>query len=227
LSSTTALPEQILIPLANPRTAADLVRIGAGLLRSGGTITALGIVEVAEGVPLSEGATRARQARRLLQRVLEFVPQGIELRTVVRIGRKAAEGIVEVAAEERSDLIIFGWSGRPAGKRGTATVAEAVFSPTIDDVVRDAPCNIAVIKQLEQLKVSAADRMQNYDAYMNPSTHHLQQTIYMARRNDKPVDKTDLFEILSWTKPEDALDARDDDMACKLESYDSTPTYEL
>jgi branched-chain amino acid transport system substrate-binding protein len=87
--------------------------------------------------------------------------------------------------------------------------------------------NIAVIKQLEQLKVSAADRMQNYDAYMNPSTHHLQQTIYMARRNDKPVDKTDLFEILSWTKPEDALDARDDDMACKLESYDSTPTYEL
>jgi len=87
--------------------------------------------------------------------------------------------------------------------------------------------NIAVIKQLEQLKIPAADRMQNYDAYMNPSTHHLQQTIYMARRNDKPSDKTDLFEILSWTKPEDALDSRDDDMACKLETYESTPTYEL
>jgi branched-chain amino acid transport system substrate-binding protein len=87
--------------------------------------------------------------------------------------------------------------------------------------------NIAVIKQLEQLKVSAVDRMQHYGAYMNPSTHHLQQTIYMARRNDKPVDKTDLFEIVSWTKPEDAPDAREDDMACKLETYESTPTYEL
>src|SRR3954463_13245544 len=138
------LPRAILIPLANPRTAADLVRIGAGLLRPGGTITALGIVEVAEGVALSEGATRARQARRLLQRVHEVVPEGVELRTVVRIGRRAAEGIVEVAAEDEADLVIFGWGGRPGGKHSGAA---AVFTPTIDEVVRDAPCNIAVVKQ--------------------------------------------------------------------------------
>jgi glucosyl-3-phosphoglycerate synthase len=94
-------------------------------------------------MPLSEGATRARQARRLLQRVLDFAPEGVELRTVVRIGRRAAEGIIELAAEEESDLIIFGWGGRPGGKGG----AEAVFSPTIDEVVRDSPCNIAVVKQ--------------------------------------------------------------------------------
>ena len=138
------LPARIVIPLANPRTAADLIRVGAGLLRAGGTITALGIVEVPEGEPLSEGATKARQARRLLQRVLDFVPQGVELRTVVRIGRRAAEGIVEVAAEEEADLIIFGWGGPPGGKRPST---DAVFSPTIDEVVREAPCNIAVVKQ--------------------------------------------------------------------------------
>jgi nucleotide-binding universal stress UspA family protein len=137
------MPAHILLPLANPRTAADLVRIGAALMKHGGTLTALGIVEVPEGMPLSEGATKARQARRLLQRVLEFAPAGVELRTVVRIGRRAAEGIVELAAEDEADLIIFGWGGRPGGKRG----AEAVFSPTIDEVVRDAPCDIAVVKQ--------------------------------------------------------------------------------
>ncbi|HYI22968.1 MAG TPA: glucosyl-3-phosphoglycerate synthase [Candidatus Limnocylindrales bacterium] len=137
------LPQHILLPLANPRTAADLVRIGAALIKQGGTLTALGIVEVPEGMALSDGATRARQARRLLQRVLEFAPPGVELRTVVRIGRRAAEGIVELAAEEEADLIIFGWAGRPGGKKG----AESVFSPTIDEVVRDAPCNIAVVKQ--------------------------------------------------------------------------------
>jgi glucosyl-3-phosphoglycerate synthase len=137
------MPARIVLPLANPRTAADLVRIGAALLQHGGTLTALGIVEVPEGMPLSDGATRARQARRLLQRVLEFTPQGVELRTVVRIGRRAAEGILELATEEEADLIIFGWGGRPGGKRGAA----AVFSPTIDEVVRDSPCNIAVVKQ--------------------------------------------------------------------------------
>ena len=138
-----ALPTRIVIPLANPRTAADLVRIGAALVAPGGTLTALSIVEVPEGMQLSEGATRARQARRLLQRVLEFTPDGVDLRTVVRIGRRAPEGIVELAAEEEADLIIFGWGGRPAGRPEAADV----FSPTIDEVLRDAPCDIAVVKQ--------------------------------------------------------------------------------
>ena len=137
------LPERILIPLANPRTAEDLVKIGAGLMDRRGSLTALGIVEVPEGVPLSEGATKARQFRRLLQRVLEYVSEGVELRTLVRIGRRAAEGIVETAAEEESDLIIFGWGGRQGGRGG----APAVFTPTIDQVVRSSPCDIAVVKQ--------------------------------------------------------------------------------
>jgi glucosyl-3-phosphoglycerate synthase len=139
-----ALPLRILLPLANPRTAADLVRIGAALMQPGGTLIALGIVEVPEGMGLSEGATKARQARRLLQRVLEFTPPGVELRTIVRIGRRAAVGIVELAAEEEAQLIIFGWGGRPGGRQHAAT---SVFSPTIDEVVRDAPCDIAVVKQ--------------------------------------------------------------------------------
>jgi glucosyl-3-phosphoglycerate synthase len=143
VNSRGALPQRIVIPLANPRTAADLVRIGAALVAPGGMLTALSIVEVPEGMPLSEGATRARQARRLLQRVLEFTPDGIDLRTVVRIGRRAAEGIVELAAEDEADLIIFGWGGRPTGRQDAADV----FSPTIDEVLRDAPCDIAVVKQ--------------------------------------------------------------------------------
>ena len=143
------LPTRILLPLANPRTAADLVRIGAALMEHGGVLTALGIVEVAEGSPLSEGATRARQARRLLQRVQEFAPNDIELRTTVRIGRRAAEGILEAATEEEADLILFGWGGPPPPGRKGARVrtVDAVFSPTIDEVVREAPCDIAVVKQ--------------------------------------------------------------------------------
>jgi glucosyl-3-phosphoglycerate synthase len=143
------LPHSIVIPLANPRTAADLVRIGAALLRDGGTITALSIVEVPEGVQLSDGATRARQARRLLQRVLEFVPEGVELRTVVRIGRRADEGIVELAAEEEADLILFGWGGPERARRSVAERDDfqPVFSPTIDEVIRERPCDIAVVKQ--------------------------------------------------------------------------------
>jgi hypothetical protein len=45
---------------------------------------------VPEGMPLSEGATRARHARRLLQRVLDFAPDGTTIHPIVRIGRHAA-----------------------------------------------------------------------------------------------------------------------------------------
>src|SRR5213596_2559209 len=114
------LPARILIPVANPATAEELVRLGASLLdRRAGELTALGIVEVPEGMPLSEGATRARHARRLLQRVLDFAPEGTTIHPIVRIGRHAAEGIVEAAAEQEADLIIFGWGGKSHGPPGT------------------------------------------------------------------------------------------------------------
>jgi glucosyl-3-phosphoglycerate synthase len=146
MSPRPPLPVRILIPVANPATAEELIRLGSFLLdpRSG-ELTALGIVEVPEGMPLSEGATRARHARRLLQRVLDFAPEGTTIHPIVRIGRHAAEGIVEASAEQEADLIIFGWGGKsPSGRDGSGP---SVFSPTIDEVVRDSPADIAVVKQ--------------------------------------------------------------------------------
>ena len=140
------LPSRILIPVANPLTAQELVRIGAALMdRKIGVLNVLGIVEVPEGTPLSEGATQARQARRLLQRVLDYAPDGVTIHPIVRIGRRAAEGVIEAAAEMDADLIIFGWGGKPSStKEGSEP---PVFSSTIDEVVRESPCDIAVVKQ--------------------------------------------------------------------------------
>ena len=171
LVSRAPLPARVLIPVANPGTAEELIRIGAALMdKRTGRLDALGIVEVPEGMPLSEGATRARHARRLLQRVLDYAPAGTTIHPIVRIGRHAAEGIVEAAAEQEADLIIFGWGGKQTmpgpGRRGgpgrppgprpakarrhrarSAAGGGTVFSPTIDAVVREAPCDIAVVKQ--------------------------------------------------------------------------------
>jgi branched-chain amino acid transport system substrate-binding protein len=83
--------------------------------------------------------------------------------------------------------------------------------------------NIAIIKVLENLKMPAADRMQHYDAYINPLTHQVNQTIYLARKNPKPGDNTDHFEIISWTQPQLA----EDDAApgkCKLVPYEQVRT---
>ena len=156
-------PYRVLLPLANPRTARDLVRIGSGVSPNRRTeITGLGIVEVPEGFSLADGAIAARTTRRLLQRVLDFGDEeGVEIRTMVRISRKASDGIIEAVAEEGADLIIFGWGGPPsprkvaradeadrdASLRGRPIEPRPTFSETIDAVVRDSPCDIAVVKQ--------------------------------------------------------------------------------
>jgi branched-chain amino acid transport system substrate-binding protein len=86
--------------------------------------------------------------------------------------------------------------------------------------------NIKIIKELENLKVPARDRMQDFDAYMNASTHQMQQTLYMATYNDTPAEKDDIFRIMAKLPPKEVEDP-DAVGACKLEAYDATPTYEM
>ncbi len=86
--------------------------------------------------------------------------------------------------------------------------------------------NHKVIRELEGLKVSARDRMQHFDGYMNPVTHQMQQTIYMATYNDQPAEKDDIFRILSNVPPQDVED-KEAPGACKLETFEATPSYEV
>jgi branched-chain amino acid transport system substrate-binding protein len=85
--------------------------------------------------------------------------------------------------------------------------------------------NIAVIKKLEGRKMSARDRLQQFDAWIDPVTHQCQQTIYMATYNDQPAEKDDIFKILTAADPKDVID-QDSLKTCKLESYEATPSYQ-
>jgi branched-chain amino acid transport system substrate-binding protein len=85
--------------------------------------------------------------------------------------------------------------------------------------------NLAVIKKLEGRKMSAVDRMQHHDAWIDAATHQVQQTIYMASYNDKPAEKDDIFRIRAQVAPQDVVDQAAP-QACKLESYEATPSYE-
>jgi branched-chain amino acid transport system substrate-binding protein len=85
--------------------------------------------------------------------------------------------------------------------------------------------NLAVIKKLEGRKISARDRLQHHDAWIDPATHQCQQTIYMASYNDAPAEKDDIFKILANVDPKEVQDTAAAG-ACKLESYEATPSYQ-
>ena len=83
--------------------------------------------------------------------------------------------------------------------------------------------NHTVIRELESMSWTAAERMQHDGAYMNPQSHHVQQSIYIARWNPQSEHPELGMEILGRISPEQATD--DHEMETRLESWEETPRF--
>ncbi|MCC6178931.1 MAG: glucosyl-3-phosphoglycerate synthase [Chloroflexi bacterium] len=134
----------ILIPTTDLGMAGRLIQIASALMpvhegEACGKVLALGVVEIPEELGLSSGAVPARHHRQMLGRLRRRnrLPR-VEMRTLVRVHRQVWQGIVETAQDEAADLILLGWSGRSED--------DTILGTTIDEAVRNAPCDIAVAK---------------------------------------------------------------------------------
>jgi len=132
---------RILVPLVDPKAAAPLLKISAALIgQACGRVTVLRIVEVPEAESFSEGLLQARHQRQLFRSINPLVQElGLEVRTSVRISRRAADGIREAVSEERPNLMLLGWDGK---RKATGRM----FGGTILEMAKDPPCDIALIK---------------------------------------------------------------------------------
>lgn len=83
--------------------------------------------------------------------------------------------------------------------------------------------NHTVIKELEHYTWTAAERMQHDAAYMDPTSHHVQQTIYIARWNPYTERPQDGLEILGQITPDQARDLHEHDTL--LEPLEETPRF--
>ncbi len=83
--------------------------------------------------------------------------------------------------------------------------------------------NHAVIAQLEGYRASASERMQDADAWMDPVSHHLQQSVYIARWNPRSTRPELGLEILGHVPPESVRYEQEDHT--RLEPLDATPRF--
>jgi len=139
----------ILLPISDLRTAGRLIQAASALMpvqegAARGKVITLGVVAIPEELAFSAGAVPARMHRQALGRLRRgsTSPQ-VEMRTLVRVNRQVWQGIVETAQDEAVDLILLGWDGRT-----DINSPDAVLATTIDEAVRNAPCDIAVVKGL-------------------------------------------------------------------------------
>jgi branched-chain amino acid transport system substrate-binding protein len=83
--------------------------------------------------------------------------------------------------------------------------------------------NHAVIKELEKYRLSAKDRMQNSEAYMDPKSHHLQQSTYAATWKPDIKNPQNSIKILGHITPQESRYDKED--TTKLEKFEDTPIY--
>jgi branched-chain amino acid transport system substrate-binding protein len=84
--------------------------------------------------------------------------------------------------------------------------------------------NHTLIKELENYKASAKERMQDAAAYMDPKSHHLQQSTYAATWRPDRQNPQNSIKILGHIDPKDSRYDKEDTTV--LETFEETPRYE-
>lgn len=137
---------RVIVPVANPKTERHLLRLAAASvhLREHAELVAVNIIEVPPQTALSQGVQfeeeRVQKQQELLEHAREWAKEmKIGLRTRAIVGRDVGEVVQKVVREERAQHVVIGWSGRRKRR-------DHILGANIDQIVRDAPCELTLVK---------------------------------------------------------------------------------
>jgi len=121
-----------LVAIVDPERDRAVVDLAVALA-AGEELILVSAIEVPEGDALASVQPEARRLRRTLD---QLVPANARARTLVTVARQGWQAIRETVANERPDLLLLSWR-RPGWD---------LLGTTIEDVLRNPPCDIAVVK---------------------------------------------------------------------------------
>ena len=140
---------RVVVPVANPETQRDLLRLAAASARTHAEvetpeIVAVNILEVPRQTSLEQKILfeedRVERQRNLLRNAREAAEDlKVNIRTRAIVGRSAGKAILSVLKEEHADQIMLGW-------RGTRSRREHIFGSTLDPILKFAPCEVSLIR---------------------------------------------------------------------------------
>ncbi|RBI61076.1 amino acid transporter [halophilic archaeon] len=139
---------RVVVPVANPETERDLLRMAAASAHAHeneqAEVIAVNVIEVPQQTSLSQDLTfeeeRVEGQQQLLASARDIADDlDIGLRTRSIVGRNAGSVILDVIEEENADHVLLGW-------QGTRSRREHVLGSTIDPVIGRAPCDATLVK---------------------------------------------------------------------------------
>jgi len=133
---------QIVVPIANPENAEQLMRTATTLAaENDGEVLVMSVVTVPDQTPLSSGREQADERREVLNQAMEVAEAAdVPVSGTIRIGHHAADAILNTIVQHQSDAVLLGWQGRGTRRR------DVVLGTTVDRVVSEADCDVFVEK---------------------------------------------------------------------------------
>ncbi|AKG23938.1 chloride channel protein [Calothrix sp. 336/3] len=135
---------RLLVPVANPETAATLLQMAAAIARDRHyEIECVQVILVSRQSSPAETAVKTTPSRRLL-RVAEVYGKKwkIPVHTQIRVAHDTAQAILETVKERHINLILMGW-------KGNTSTPGRIFGDVVDTLIRQANCEVVLVKLAE------------------------------------------------------------------------------
>ncbi len=139
---------RVVVPISNPDTQQRLLRLAAASAQTHTEVdipelVAVNVIEVPQQTSLEQKLHFEEERIQRQQDLLESAREAAEglnvsLRTRAIIGRNSGRVLLSVIEEENADMVIMGWKAIKLRR-------EVVFGTTVDLVLRDAPCDVALV----------------------------------------------------------------------------------
>ena len=144
---------RIVVAVSNVKTAPVLVRYAERIAKQvNGELFMVSVVAVPEQTPLEEARQFADEAREVLRIAKENVSGDVRVEGIIYYSHSVYRGIMSAVRDRRADLLVLGWEGR-------SRWSKYVLGSNLDRIVRDAPCNVVVIKPGETEKTGNVRRI--------------------------------------------------------------------
>ncbi|HEY9646443.1 MAG TPA: chloride channel protein, partial [Chroococcidiopsis sp.] len=136
---------RLLVPLSNPQTAPVLLRLAAAIARDRQyELECLTVIVVPRGSTPATSTVQTTLSRRLLRQAEQFgKAEQLPVHTQIRVAHDAAQAMLETIKERHIDLMVMGW-------KGTTTTPGRVFGNAVDTIIRQAACEVVLVKLREQ-----------------------------------------------------------------------------
>ncbi|GIV59324.1 MAG: hypothetical protein KatS3mg043_0413 [Rhodothermaceae bacterium] len=133
-------PQRILIPLANPETAPDLMDLALMIRQPSSEQPLYPLAIVRNREKVREGVAAAEKL--LGHAVLHAAAADVPVTPVVRIDHNVASGILRAVREHMISTVIIGWNGKSSGRQYT-------FGSILDQLLQDSH-ELVLVSKIEQ-----------------------------------------------------------------------------